>query len=349
MLMRDNTHYKPEDFLADETFTDYLLNRNPDSVNFWINWIKDNPQYEHEIQEAKTMFFSIRGATKQWTSNQAKENFAKLLEVIDENSQTRVVEIKKSTQKDFYVKILRWTASIAAILAIGFSVWTYSQNAAEPLQNTTQFQTDNQPQTISLPDGSIVYLNNHSSIALSKSYNKHKREIRLIGSAFFKVAKDKEKPFVVTSGNVSTTALGTSFYVYHVNEEAVSVALLEGKVRVEGSKNSLELLPGEKAVLMDQQSLTKEDFPKETLRNFLAGKIVFEQASLSEITTVLSEYFNIRVQLAGEFPPLSFTGKFSSGDIHPILNSLEFAYNIHSRIGEQTLTLSYQTTKTNGK
>src|SRR5699024_6685187 len=66
-----------------------------------------------------------------------------------------------------------------------------------------------------LPDGSKVILNSNSSISYTDGFAKDKRELTLQGEGFFQVTKDPARPFTVHTGNIATTALGTSFNVRH--------------------------------------------------------------------------------------------------------------------------------------
>ena len=347
--MRDYTNYSREDFLADESFGNYLLEKDQQSVLFWQNWIKENPENLHEVREAEKLFFLMRTQNQNVQDREeVKDNYAKLVSMIGSNGLlNRENEISQentaiSTRTFGFKKVILWAASVAAVLVIGFSVWMYSNRTNDaPTQFSPYAQSFDQPNMITLVDGTVIHLNSHSSIAISKSFNQQKREISLTGSAFFKVAKDHSKPFTVTSGDIKTTALGTSFYIFNLDKKSTSVALLEGKVLVEGFKNSVELLPGEKAFLNEDATIYKVGFDEKQLQDFVLGKISFDKASLEQIKTVLQEYYNMNVEIKGDVPSLNFTGEFDAKNIKSILEALEFTYNIHYKINGQTLTLSF--------
>lgn len=347
--MTDYTKYNPEDFLSDESFGNYLLQKDQQSVLFWQKWIRENPDCSSKLKEAEILFFLLRSENKKSGERvEVKENFGKLVSMIQtkdgEKQEDQFSPAVKSISKTKieFKKILLWVASSAAILLIVFSVWMYSKssNGAAP-EFRPYAQSQDHSDIISLEDGTVIHLTNHSSIAISKDYNKQKREISLTGSAFFKVAKDPSRPFIVTSGEIKTTALGTSFYIYSLHTKNTTVSLLEGKVRVEGYKNSVELLPGEKAFLNGNSTIFKNEFNEKQLRNLVLGNISFDQAPFEEIKTVLEEYYNMNVEAKGKIPALNFTGKFDTNNIQSILEALEFTYDIHYKINGQTLTLSF--------
>lgn len=100
-------------------------------------------------------------------------------------------------------------------------LWEHIQNRGEKVMNLV------------LKDGTEVRLNPHSQISFPQIFQDNKREVRLIGKAFFKVAKDKKRPFTVFCRGVSTTALGTQFTVEALKENgALSVKLYEGSVMI---------------------------------------------------------------------------------------------------------------------
>lgn len=115
-----------------------------------------------------------------------------------------------------------------------------------------EVNTTGKEKRVQMPDGSLVVLADKSEITYQEPFA-NKRDITLIGKAFFKVARDKTKPFTVISGDISTTALGTEFTVTtfkHTNK--IIVRLYEGKVLVKAAdktnrklRDGVYLLPGQ--------------------------------------------------------------------------------------------------------
>jgi transmembrane sensor len=102
-------------------------------------------------------------------------------------------------------------------------------------------------QTVDLPDGSRVYLNQGSEITYPGGFD-HERTVRLLGEAFFEIMSDPVNPFTVRSGNVVVSVLGTSFNVKQAGQAGeVEVYVESGKVRVgkESTGEFITLVPGE--------------------------------------------------------------------------------------------------------
>ena len=95
-----------------------------------------------------------------------------------------------------------------------------------------------------LADGTIVHLNSASKISFSGNYNSEERMVSLNGEAYFEVAKNPDKRFVVTCNGVDIEALGTEFNVKaYPTDSLITTTLAKGKVKVYNNKESVTLLP----------------------------------------------------------------------------------------------------------
>lgn len=144
--------------------------------------------------------------------------------------------------------------------------------------------------SITLSDGSLIDLDADS--ALSVDYTRMLRRITLQrGRAFFTVAKDTRRPFIVEAGDGSTTALGTQFIV-HLTDEDVTVAVQESAVSVLPKKGAVNtrLEAGESVSYKAGQlsSIQKEALAAET--GWLRGKLIFEDQPLRRVIADVNRY-----------------------------------------------------------
>ena len=149
-------------------------------------------------------------------------------------------------------------ALVLLLLSVGFYFYLNKYEEAEIPQNTVAIvQKENpngQKSKIFLPDGSVIWLNADSRINYPEKFNDSIRLVNLEGEAYFEVAKDAQRPFMVHTDKADVTVLGTGFDVnaYPENKE-VSVALVHGRVRVGQSysngQNNVLLEPGEGVVV----------------------------------------------------------------------------------------------------
>ena len=132
---------------------------------------------------------------------------------------------------------------------------------------------------LQLPDGTRVWLNAASSLKYPASfYGQNQRSVELIGEAYFEVAKDKTKPFVVKSKGQEVEVLGTHFDVNaYPDEQSIKTTLIEGSVKLNGQ---LTLKPGEQSVLSDGKFNVKEVNAIDAA-DWKNGEFVFTNESLT--------------------------------------------------------------------
>ncbi|MBD0367531.1 MAG: FecR family protein [Flavisolibacter sp.] len=177
-------------------------------------------------------------------------------------------QVKKASVVRLWALRIAAAASILFMIGLGWKLLhnkksdapTVAQESSK-LKDTLlavvrhEVNTSGKEKRVQLPDGSMIVLADKSEITYREPFT-NKRDIILIGKAYFKVAKDKTKPFTVISGDISTTALGTEFTVTAFeNASRITVRLYEGKVVVkpvangnQRLKKDVYLLPGQEFV-----------------------------------------------------------------------------------------------------
>ena len=164
-------------------------------------------------------------------------------------------------------------------------------------------------QKVLLKDGSLVILKPKSSIIYGKDFNIKKREVFLIGQAFFKVKRNVTKPFVVHSGDLNTEVLGTSFWVKsNARNNQIEVSVTSGKVSVYSSKvsdnNNLNgvILTRNQKVVFDIVSKTINptivDNPLPILTpDFSKGQLIFQATPLQSVLSNVSKHYGVEIIL----------------------------------------------------
>jgi ferric-dicitrate binding protein FerR (iron transport regulator) len=201
---------------------------------------------------------------------------------------------------------MRWLpAAAAAILVLLVAGAAYFLHASRPLPALAQRHTAaGETARLTLADGSIVQLNSNSTLAYPATSDAKTREVYLQGEAYFEVAKDAAHPFIIHSGRLQTRVVGTSFNVYayrHASRQEVTV--LTGRVVVTDSSSgrAVALRPAQKAVLSAAAPLAVELVadPKLSIA-WQQGQLVFEQATLAEITDKLALRYGVTIALAAK-------------------------------------------------
>ncbi|MFB0979490.1 MAG: FecR domain-containing protein [Alteromonadaceae bacterium] len=264
---------------------------------------------------------------------------------------------KKDTNK--YKKL--FTPFSLAASVIFFSILTYeaflnkSLSSFLPKTSTAivyqQFSTKTGEQfSFNLPDGSLVHLNTNTLLTISFSDNY--RQLNLIkGEALFDVAKDKSRPFSVTSGEKSFTALGTIFNVQKSDNDRLELIVTEGRVLIANSNESLPeltkkiantdknnklnsiIVAGEKATIVDKVQLPKSMVSPQTLSQELAwqkGMLIFDgeplKTALDEISRYTDVIFTIEDQDIAE---KKVSGYFKAGDVETLLASISINFELN--------------------
>lgn len=151
---------------------------------------------------------------------------------------------------------------------------------------------------IVLSDGSEVLLNADSKLRFPTRFNSRQRTVVLEGEAYFTVAKNEKCPFIVRSGNLTTTALGTEFNVQAYGNKPACVTLITGSVAVndasEGQKVVLQ--PGQDASLVDGKLIVADANPR-TFTYWKEGFFYFDNVPLVDILMELGRWYNVTIEL----------------------------------------------------
>lgn len=176
---------------------------------------------------------------------------------------------------------------------------------------------------LQLPDGTRVWLNAASSLKYPASfYALKQRSVELIGEAYFEVAKDKTKPFVVKSKGQEVEVLGTHFDVNaYPDEQSIKTTLIEGSVKLNGK---LTLKPGEQSVLSDGKFNVKEVNAIDAA-DWKNGEFVFTNEPLTSILKKVARWYGVEIVYTNDLVKVpTFSGSVSrSENISSVLNMLE--------------------------
>ena len=147
---------------------------------------------------------------------------------------------------------------------------------------------------IALPDGSIAYLHPGSRLLFPERFAGDVRAVKLDGEAYFKVNHDARHPFVVISGNMEITDLGTEF---NVNTQSHEVVLVSGSVKVASKQSGkqLTLKPGYGVVVTDEGNLTAETVSTDPYTSWRDGYLYFDNVELHDIMQSIAANYNMRI------------------------------------------------------
>ena len=166
---------------------------------------------------------------------------------------------------------------------------------------------------VQLPDGTKVWLNAASKIVYPEVFNDSIRHVIVSGEAYFEVAHNREKPFVVSSGNYDIIVLGTTFNIAsYTNDDHSAITLVEGKVKIKTNNPNevVYLNPGQQAeysVINADISVSEVDVKQYTA--WKDGMFVFRNETLESIMKKLSRWYDCEFHFdTKEIKAILFTG-----------------------------------------
>lgn len=226
-----------------------------------------------------------------------------------------------------------YKVAVAAIVIIAMSTWLYLDRT---IQSTPQMshvipvkaEKSDKPERrfINLPDGSSVILNENSSIEMSKSFNQNgKREVYLTGEAYFDITHDAANPFIVHTGKILTTVLGTAFNIKaSPGSKTVTVTVTRGKVIVEDDQKTSNV------IVPDEQIIFNEDLASHVKKPVNAVKFIgwtnediyFDDVSIKDVINQLQERFKVSIIFSNDqIKTCKFSATFlKSQSLEQILN-----------------------------
>ena len=233
-----------------------------------------------------------------------------------------------------------WTQRAAAILFIPLLtlfIWQNWKGDTGEVAEMMEVKTSpGMTTSLTLPDGTIVYLNSESFLSYPSRFNGDFRKVTLSGEAYFEVAKDPEKKFILSTTHQSQIeVLGTCFNVeaYEQNTEVITT-LIEGKVDFMFEKDAgvkhVFLSPREKLVYDSETD--KVRLYKTSGKSELAwkdGEVVLDNTPLEEALWMLEKRYSVKFVIKNEkLKNSSFTGTFTNQRLEKILEYFKVSSKI---------------------
>lgn len=282
------------------------------------------------------------------SSQQQQELKLRLLTNIRRNIASGNIRSKqKRGKKNTSGTLIYILSGVAAMVILTIGLFFYDQKVSDPLV-TGDVHVVNMTKTIQklvLSDGTIVWLNPKSSVIYPQNFAARQRKVQMQGEAFFEVAPDPGRPFIIYSGNVITRVWGTSFRIRAYENIPVEVSVLTGKVSVQLQKkenSEVILLPHQTATYLKDTDLLKKGIEKETsaMRIWQKETMTFENESIEEVIKVLNTEFGVNIRTADEkLLGYMLKADFTDQSLPPILEMLRKSLNVEYEINDDGITL----------
>jgi ferric-dicitrate binding protein FerR (iron transport regulator) len=194
-----------------------------------------------------------------------------------------------------------------------------------------------------LSDGTEVRVNSGTVIRYPTRFGDGTREVSVEGEAFFRVARDTTRAFVVTAGEMRVEALGTSFNVNTYRDRGALLAtLVEGTVRVTGGTSGECLLsrPGQQASLLENELTVRDVDLTETIA-WINGQFLYNDMPLEEICKQMERWYDVHFYFRYPSPrAYTFTGVIKRyHSLREILDYIEETTSVHFVIDGREVTV----------
>lgn len=234
--------------------------------------------------------------------------YQRVLDTIREK-EYRIIRLKRN---------LRIAATVTLFAGAGAVAWYYtSRTGAQPQQMATLERSAAKGQTVflELPDGTKVWLNADSKLSYAVDFQQNERRVTLSGEAYFEVATQPGKPFVIHTGSLRTEVLGTSFNVkaYPDNNKA-EVTVLTGKVAVTApGHKTVHVIPGQKVVFNKSgMDLKAQEVNPSASIGWKSGKMIYRGAEVREVLADIERKYNTKVIYTKEIGSCAITADFQN-------------------------------------
>lgn len=206
-------------------------------------------------------------------------------------------------------------AATIAIVAVSAVIILFMR---EPAAHFT-YNTGDTTQLVTFADNSNVTLYRNSSLEYSADFNKKSREVKLAsGEAFFSVAKDESKPFIVHASFADVRVVGTEFNVV-IKDGRVEVGVNEGKVLVTTATDSIYVTKGSTAILEAGQAPATQDIDANKWA-YATKRLVFKDTPVKDVISAIEKTYNCRILVSNDnIKNCVLTGTFEGNSIDNIV------------------------------
>jgi len=285
---------------------------NKDSINNLLKQYLDNTITKNDLEQL--MHYISRASADeglhqlmkaQWELEENDHSFDDLQNELLYQKITadpRFGNIETTTPKPVFPfrRFISIAAGLLLFLGIGFIAYRYLQTPSPQPgivyeEKTVPFGQKIQMQ---LADGTIVWINSGSKLKFPTKFTGAKRELYLEGEAYFDVAHDASRPFIIHTGKVATQVLGTAFDIKAYGLSEFDVTVTRGKVSVGLIDQQLGVLTSEQGLSYNSISKLSKRYPVTLAKlRWMYGDLIFDNMKMADAAETLERWYDVKITL----------------------------------------------------
>ena len=301
-----------------------------------LSWLRESPDHKTTYQDVQEIL-DLSTSLVPTVAPQTETCWAALQdEIHTENNGKNVLRLRKAFHPWMGI-----AAALILLVVVGIVVFP---GLGHPSGSTAVYTTaKGETLKIKLPDHSEVTLNAGSSLVLADNFGNDERPVTLEGEAFFDIARNEAKPFIIQASGTKTTVLGTSFNVLAYPEQSeIQISVAAGKVQFESPQETVILESDETGTYNLVTGKIATSFqPDPEKAAWRSGKLIFRNAPLPESLHQLEQYYDLEFELGPVMRQKRITDQIDVGEVSEseLIEKLEGIYQIKAEKTGHLVTL----------
>jgi ferric-dicitrate binding protein FerR (iron transport regulator) len=290
-----------------------------------LSWLQSS-------DENKKLFFEMKDV---WDSSLVLKN------KYNKNVQWKILRRKQTDIRLRYIQKYIAVAAVALLLiTVGYFMSSQTETKVKMISYNDVLTLSGEKVKLKLSDGTIVWVNSKSKFSYPTNFSGEKREVFLEGEAYFEVARNEKKPFIINTGDLNVNVLGTKFNLSaYKDDETIETSLFSGLVEIELNNNSKFkqiLNPKHRAVYAkNDASISIKDVKYDMSNQWINNKLVFRDLELKKIFKKLERKFDYRIILKDPtVSEMKFTGEYDDETIEEVFEMFQFFLPIKCHLTE---------------
>lgn len=288
---------------------------------------KNNIAYTETLNETKADLDAISQymiMEKNYNTDDAWNSVSQRIETYEKD-----ISNKTKQPKSLHFTFGKVAAIALALVAFSFTAYLIHKNTIAS-QNITIAAINQQGKLVTLPDGTIVTLNEGSEISYPKVFTSNQRDVIFRGEGFFNVSKNANKPFVIHTEKAAIKVLGTSFNV-QTSSVKTEVLVATGKVQLSKNtdySNAIVLMPGDLGTL-ENNHLSKTILTDENYLSWKTKQMVFNDTPLYKVARILEKTYSVKIEITNDtIGNQRFTSTYEHEPLNIVLESIGKSFNL---------------------